>query len=156
MKYCTRRKKITILENIDFVEAAFSNKKEAKEYLFDHPKKENCKLLESGIHSFPFFIIENGWGKFSYHSTKNEVTDFLKKLNWKDINIGRITKFIIDENNDTEIETSVGPSIIIYKISEPFASIEKNSDEMGTLRHYHIDQEVISEIRGDKIANLVM
>ena len=116
---------ITILENIDFVEAAFSNKKEAELYLLDHPLKAKCKLIKMSFHSYPFYIIENGWGNFSYHSSKNEVIKYIKNLNYKYINIGRTTKFIIDENNDTEIETTVDHSIIIYKITEPFRSEEK-------------------------------
>jgi len=49
------KKMIAVIENKDFVEAVFKDKKKAEKYLLDHPQKEICVLKDIKADNFPFY-----------------------------------------------------------------------------------------------------
>ena len=144
---------ITIIENDYFIEAVLLNKKEVKQYLHHHPQKKKCKVLVLNFNTFPFFIIENGFGNFLYYSNKNKVIDYIKNVDLWKIKTATKASFKISANLETESEITTGLALTIYKLTEPYTSEFKNKDSMGLIDHYHIDQENIMEIKNGNIDN---
>jgi len=145
---------ITIIENKNFIEGIFLNREEAGKYLLDHPQKEKCAVKETMADNFPLYIVECNFGKFDYCFTKDELINFIKNINLKKIRKSKGTVFRVDENNDTKTKKREELNITIYVIDEPFINKEKNSDAMGGLKHYHIADEKINQVKNGNIDSL--
>jgi len=118
---------ITIIENRFFIEGIFNTLIEAENYLSEHPKKENCRLIETLFSTFPFYIIEIN-DKFTY-TNENEVIKYINGIDFDKI-----------ENNEELI-------LNLYRISEPYKSKKYNSDNMGILEHTHFTKGDIIELK---------
>ncbi len=164
---------ITVIENEakrPFIEAILPNREEAEAYLQEHPQKEACKLKEMEFGEFPFYFVETD-GKFFYFSTKDELIDYIKNAD-----IRNITKYysIItgmcshiffstkeklsihiankrDGKIHEEIEVEEELSFTIYKIYEPF---KKNEDCMGGMDHSHLTEVELNEIKNGNMRSL--
>jgi hypothetical protein len=146
---------IIVIENKDFIEGFFHNMEETEKYLLNHPQKDRCIIKDIMINEFPVYVIENGRGRFDYFSTKDEIVNYIKNIAMEKINKSKITTFYVDKNNETEVETREGVGFVIYKISTFFINKDKNIDTMGMWEHYHIEQDLINEIKNEnKIDNL--
>jgi viroplasmin and RNaseH domain-containing protein len=138
---------ITVIENKNFVEGIFASWENAEKYLIGHPGKETCLVKDITIKEFPFFIVETNFGEFIYFSTKEEIINYIRKINMEEIKKKKRTIIRIDENNNDEIERIEEESITIYVIKKPYINEVKNEDAMGIFEHYHIDKETLKEIK---------
>jgi hypothetical protein len=144
---------ITVIENINFVEGIFKSYKNAENYLTDHPKKENCKILDLNIKKFPFYIVEINFGDFVYFSSKEEIIVYLMNFNMDIIKNKKSTNYLLYKCNEileTEREVVCEKSITIYVIKKPFKNKVKNVDTMGAFEHYHIEQDILLEVKDGK------
>lgn len=143
---------ITVVENYrskakyrDFVEAIFSNRNDAEDYISKHPAKELCRLVELPFDKYPFALIEVGWDmqgnyntQFIYLKDNDELFAYYKSLDIdKEIarQKGWIEKQGIAKYCD---ESDYNTFLLVNIISEQTISPEYNLDPMGGFDHFHI------------------
>ena len=64
-----------------FIEGVFDSKKDAEEYLKDHPNKDECELFDLNIEKYPFYIIKL-WTKneFICYLNRQDLLQYFKTL----------------------------------------------------------------------------
>jgi hypothetical protein len=144
-----------VLENKDFIEGVFAIANEAEEYLLNHPDKDSCIVKEIKSEQYPLFIIEPCRGKFIYFSTKVDLLNHLSAMEMSALEKHKKTTFYIGENGERETIETKEQSFILYIIREPYVSTKINTDEMGMIEHYHINEDDLKMINDTKILEIV-
>lgn len=128
---------IVVLKNFrEFIAGIFSEKESAMKFVLEisEAERDSVTLLETDC-GYPFYISENHEG-FSYFSS----TDVELLLNG----------FIEDMHNQDEEWCYTN----LYRVAEDFSPKKPGKDYMGLLPHYHIDNDVLTEIKENGLASL--
>jgi len=105
-------------------------------------------VLKLDFANFPFYIIENGRGVFSYFGTKEALAEYCYNLKVEEVSVGRSARFSIGGNGDKEIREE--PTLTLYVIRTPFLYGKPNSDRMGCLNSIRIEWGMILDFKHSK------
>ena len=134
----------TVIETRDFFEGIFGSREEADQYLFNHPEKESCRLVDLSFGNYPLFVLEIGRGKFKYFPHKDSLVAFFKETG-KD-GFPKSTShvfYVFDDPKENYDEDIIVPGLTLYVVKEPYMSNYVNQDGIGVLDHHHFQFEDI-------------